>query len=360
MQIKESRISFVQVERLADPLRSLQAPHIPFPYLLSGPLFEQEYAFSNAPMKKEKYGQLFWRYYVPKREPTTKDLWRALVPLRHDVNLSVNTFVPQVQRVLILSFLYPWGLTAVVDISTSGLLSLDQTIALAHEIRDSKNFHTAGGSGSPLNLNGLIDLALRQIHTEAYGPQVPTGDTGEIFSVFSVLDADGVDPTQPVPDGSDVHRALEAVAGWNPLWKSIKLDPLASTTIGTRKSPPGHILYGSRRGRAVWFPGCFRGVGQADTLRCFHQNLTVASLQTESLCRIVEDAANALASGQSLVNFSATYRSCVQLAAGVLGRLYGGTFDTYRSQSVRDQIQRMYKTPVSSIRSQFGMAPLTP
>lgn len=362
MQIKQARLSFIQVECLADPLRSLQAPSIPFPFLLSGPLFEGEYASAKARIWKRHYGSLFWHFYVQKLEPTTKDLWRTQVPLMHKVNVPLSTDWPQVQMPIpIMPVLYPWGTALVVDMLLDGSFTLDEAVALAQEVRHSQGFQMGSpGTGAASTLKGVFEAVMNQIHNDAFGAKMPRGDVSEIFSIVSVLDAQGVNPTEAVVEGGDIHRALDAMTGWNPLWKSIKLDPLASTTIAIRRAPPGHILYGGRRGRVVWFPGSFHSTSNTDTLRCFHQNLTAASLQAESLCRIVVDAANALAVGRSLADFSVTYRECVQLAAGILGRLYGGSFDTYRSQSVRDQIQRMYKAPVTSIRTQLGMSPLVP
>jgi hypothetical protein len=58
-----------------------------------------------------------------------------------------------------------------------------------------------------------------------------------------------------------------------------------------------------------------------------------------------------------MADFSVTYRNCVQLAAGLLGRLYGG-IDTYRSHSVRTQIDQA-KAQINAIRKLFNMPELT-
>jgi hypothetical protein len=160
-------------------------------------------------------------------------------------------------------------------------------------------------------------------------------------------------------------RAKRPIRRWMQWWagtrsgKTFSPVPLRITPSRSSSPPPGHILYGGRRGRVVWFPGNFIGVAAYEhTLACYHQNLTMASLQTESLCRMAKDAADLVINNQPLSNCSVAYRTCAQLSAGILGRLYGGTFDTYRSNSVRDQIQRMYQNDVTALRTEFRMGPL--
>jgi len=257
-------------------------------------------------------------------------------------------------------YLYPWGIGLIIDIEIGGTLDLNDAANLALSVRNSEKFNvTANGLQSEVSLKGLTDFCLSAVRTQAYGLKSLQGERTEMFSVVTVLDAEGVDPAQPVVPDSDLHRAFEAMCGWNTLWKSLKLDPLSASSIEIKKSPVGHILYGGRRGRVAWFPGNFRSVApNQHTLSCYHQNLSVASLQIESLCRISKDAADAIAGSQPFANFSTTYRNCAKLAAGTLGRLYGGTFDTYRSHSIRQQIERMYKDAVNSSRKEFGMGPL--
>jgi hypothetical protein len=63
--------------------------------------------------------------------------------------------------------------------------------------------------------------------------------------------------------------------------------------------------------------------------------------------------------GQTLGDFAVTHANCMRLVAGILGRLYGGTLDTYRSHSVRDQIKRTYLDSVNAVRSAVGMPALS-
>jgi hypothetical protein len=368
LHIKEMRLSFIQVECLAEPLRRLQPPTIPFAFLLSGPLFEKQVqSLTDAgpcfvPWRGG-YGKLFWQQYVHVDPPTSKDCWRALVPLNYELALPVTTLWPDgVGRVR--SYLYPWGIGLVVDVTVTGSMELEAAVTQALSIWRSPKFHVDLPTVKrDSTLKDLIDLALNQIRTAVYGPGMGKGRTGELFSIATVVDADGGDENQAVPDGGDIHHALEGLTGWNPKFASLKLDPLTGSTLDIKKSPPGHVLYAGHRGRAAWFPGNFRSVPGTypHTLVCYHQNLTMASLQTESLCRLAKDTAEAFANNQPLAVFSVAYRDCARLAAGRLGRLYGG-IDTYRSNSIRDQIKRSYKDAVDSMRGQAEppMPPLTP
>jgi len=362
MKINGLKLSFISMEIFTQPLRSLQPPAIPFSFLLSGPLLEGKLAEAlngqgpfDRPLRG-KYGKLFWSRYLAKRPATTKDLWRALIPLSWRLDSAVAANEPIVASELRV-YLYPWGIGAIIDMEIGGALELGEAASLAQAVRYTEKFDlTTKGSQQEVSLKGLMDFCLGVVRGQAYGPNYPQGEQTEMFTVATVLDADGTDPTQPVVQGSDLHRTLEAMCGWNTLWKSLKLNPLTSSSIEIRQSPPGHLLYGGRRGRVVWFPGSFQSVGpNQHTLSCYHRNLSVAALQVESLCRICKDAADAIEASQPFANFSTTYRACAQFAAGTLGRLYGGTFDTYRSHSISQQIANMYKDPVNATRKQFGM-----
>ena len=71
-------------------------------------------------------------------------------------------------------------------------------------------------------------------------------------------------------------------------WKNDALHPWdASTCLKIRHAPLSHVLYGLDRGRAVWFPDLFTKQGRVHALGCYHRNLTLLSLQTESLVELM-------------------------------------------------------------------------
>ena len=369
IQIKGMKLSFVQVELLAEPLRSWQPSAIPMSFLLSGPLFELQTKQALKGVKPysvpwgKHHGKFFWLAYLNTNSPSTKDFWHFMVPLGYEYDLPVSGLWPN-GAVKLRAFLYPWGIGLVVDCGVTCSLRRDDAVALAQNIRRSPLFRMTPPKGAQtVPLESLINFSLDQIRAAAYGATAKKGGTDRLFSVVTVIDADGGDETQPVPEGKKLHHFLEGLVGWEAKWDTVVLDPLKDSTVKIKKSPPGHVLYAGRRGRAVWFPGNFRSTAGAKptTLVCYHQNLTMASLQTESLGRLVKDGSALLDGGRALNGFSFAYGDCCRLVAGILGRLYGGK-DIYRSNSLRRQIQDYCQDELINVRKSFSppMSPLTP
>jgi hypothetical protein len=361
--VKELRMSFLHFMPAMALLQSRKPPDIPFPFLVNDVDFQEEYAKALAGGTalrtpwRDGYGKLFWFRYLPTRNPY--EMWRALVPLDYDLAPQVTSLVLGDGSVAVGAYLYPWGIGMIVDVTLQGPLLLNDAVNRALEIRSKAKiqwkFDTKSGSSSP---TGLAAAIRERLGTAVYGDKVAPAELSELFSVVTVTDAAGVVSTDPIAENGPIHCALEGLAGWNPHWATITPTSLPAGKISARQAPAGHILYGKRRGRAVWFPGDFRNVAAyADTLSCYHQNLSMCSLQTESLCQLAQDAATELRNKGSLDAFSTTYRDCAQLAAGILGRLHGKKTDEsasqkpkiYRSGSVRTQIQ-MYKDDVNLLR----------
>lgn len=365
MKITEIRFSFLQVKCLSQPLSALTRPKIPFGFLLSGPDYQQQFAAAVAgqgpcqPPWRGGYGKLFWKYYIQKKPASPKDLWRALVPLTYELEDAVAAdWLPG--KISARVYLNPWGIGVVVDVDASGSLTLDEAVKLAFQVKLENKYRTSiGGVERQVGLDGLFEVLLSAIRAEVYGDGVSAGQSGALFSIVTVIDAADADASQPPPEGLELHKAMDGLVRWNKSWNITVPEELADSRIETKQAPASHVLYGGRRGRFVWFPASFRSVASyKNTLTCYHQNLTVASLQTESLCRLAKDGADRLEANPSLASTSVSYQSCARLAAGLLGRLSGGTFDTYRSHSLREQIDKVYRDQVNAIRDYFKMPPL--
>ncbi len=362
MNISEIRFTFLQVECLASPLRALRPPNIPFEFLLSGPRYQLEFAEAIEggsdclPPWRDGFGKLFWRFYLYKVPPSAKDARRAMAPFYLPLRNKIAADWLR-GKAGARAYLYPWGIGLVFDVSATGLFTLDEAVGLGFQAQRLGKYRIdINGAEKETGLKGLCDTLRTAVRSKAFGPDIAAGNASEMFSVVTILDADEGDAAEAVAEGSDLHRALDALARWNTLYKKTRPKDLNEARIEIKTSPEGHLLYGGPRGRCVWFPGNF--VSQAlyrRTLLCYHQNLTMASLQTESLCRLAKDAAEILQSGQSLAASSLAYQECSRLAAGALGRLYGGTFETYRSHSIRAQIGALYKDPVDTIRKYYAM-----
>jgi hypothetical protein len=369
MKIINLKLSFIQVGCFSEPLSSLNQPAIPFSFLISGPAYQQRFVkVCQSNQSNEKvlwpgrggYGKLFWNRYIQNQPAPVKDLWRLMVPFFYDLDVKIiadwlnGTVASRI-------YLYPWGIGLVLDVFAYGSLTLDDAANLGFQVERQEHYNaTLNGVQRQLTMRGLLEFLLTSTRNEVFGYPVP-GQMSEMLSIVTVLDADGANATQPVIDGGDLHRMMEGMVGWNPLYKSISLAKLDSGKIQIKAAPPGHVLLGGRRGRFVWFPGHFySNSGSTKTLNCYHQNLAVASLQTESLCLFAKDVTDQINANTLNANTSAAYRSCAQLTAGVLGRLYGGTIDTYRCGSIRDQIAKTYRPAVDGVRQFFTMPPLVP
>jgi len=372
MVITNVRFAFIQVESLADPLAARKPPDIPFAFLLNQAAYEAALADAiqaKGPRLLPWYndaGKLFWYYYLERKsefDVTFKEAWRGLVPLHEPSAGTASAPWLDASSVDIRQYLYPWGLGVVIDVHVRGKWSLEEVVELGLEVRASGKYDwDANGKAVSVTLNALMNEVIGALRAKAYGPKPPASQAVEMFSIVTVLDAEKAKADVPVADQSKHHRALDALVSWSPQWKTKKLDKIQERSIETKSAlaAPGHVLYGGRRGRVVWFPGSFPSSGptESEGLRCYHQNLAASALQTESLCALTASAAARLAAGQSLGAQSVSYKNCAQLAAGILGRLHGGDKTTYRSHTLRDHIRRTYLTEVNAVRKAFTMSDL--
>jgi hypothetical protein len=370
MKITNLRFSFIQAGCASDALSSLNPPPVRFSFLLSAPAYQQRFTEASQAYDKHErirppwrygFGKLFWKYYIQKNTARAKDLWRMMVPLYYDLG-AVITADWLNGTIAARTYLYPWGIGLVLDIIVEGSFSVDEAANLGFQVDRLNKYKVTleGGVQKELPLKGLMEFLLTSMYTEALNVPV-AARASELFSIVTVLNAEDADPKQPLKEGGDLNEMMEAMVDWNPLFKSIPLPKLDSSKIDIKNSPAGHILFGGRRGRFVWYPGNFRSkVGSPNRLNCYHQNLTVASLQTESLCQFAQDISERLDGDGSLVNTSVTYQSCAQLTAGILGRMYGGASDIYRSGSIRSQIAKSYIPAVAAVRQYFKMSQLAP
>ncbi|MGB7547228.1 MAG: hypothetical protein WBM14_05730 [Terracidiphilus sp.] len=369
VEVKEAHMSFIHFMPALSLLQSLQPPVIPFPFLADDLEFQNTFKKAleghtslRAPWF-DGYGKLFWNRYAPDREPS--DLRRALVPMDFDIGQHITGLTLTDCTVDLRVYLYLWGMGILVDITLNGSWPLKDAVSRMVAIHNNPEIHwTSGkdsGNASPQN---LADVLRQRLHPLLYGDKVRQEQAGDQFSIVTVTDASNVEADTPLEERGAVHHALDGLTSWNRNWAKIKppKGSLAECRISSRTAPDGHILYGRPRARAVWFPADFRSVASyPPTLSCYHQNLSAASLHTEALCVLAEDAAAQLKRAGSLAAFSVAYRNCAQLAAGILGRLHGKKTDdapgkkplTYRSGSLRSQMLA-YSSDINQLRMSFS------
>lgn len=363
MTVKKFRLSFIQMETLVVPLAALTTPVIPYDFLLSDAKYPRQYAAALAgsgphrPPWRDDMGKMYWFDYFGRSTASgrsVRDVWQGLAPLETP-SASLTPAAGTPGTIEVRTYLYPWGIAAIADITVQGTWALPQAVAQAFQLRRKLSYQvTVSGTAKTLPLLPALNEVIAGVRTTAYGTGIPSV-RGETFSIVSVLDGDGVDIVQPISE--EIQKALAGLTSWNDDWIAIKPDDLKLSSIRIRKSPDSHALYASKRGRAVWFPAGFEtATGSTQRLNCYHNNLLMATLQTDSLCRLCAAAAQQLANGEKKKDWSQTYRNCVRIAAGLLGRIYGGN-ETYRTRSAKELI-KTYRQVIDAARKDFGMDPL--
>jgi hypothetical protein len=362
------RLSFIWCETLLDLLDGAPAAR-PMPFLGDREGYAQRFAAAIEGGKPDAFpleppwhlpaGQFFWTHYLEGHTPGKikgEVAWKQLVPFRRAGPFRARApWLPG--RIHAESFFYPHGIALVISAEVQGDLPLAAAVAKAHELRRTGKIEVRWDGKEAADLLGLDTLARRSLDAlrlAALGPGAAEGALSPAFSVVTVVRATGVEPNDPTAEGGEIHRALQAMTTWNPSWATDALTKLEDARLPTRIGAPSHLLYGGRRGRVVWFPGLYTvSTVKLRSLACYQRNLTLASMQTESLAGLVLETESGRKLGKTPVGLR---RECAQRAAGVLGRLYGGVASTYRSWSPRRQIeQNDYAKPLDSLRDFFNM-----
>jgi hypothetical protein len=146
-------------------------------------------------------------------------------------------------------------------------------------------------------------------------------------------------PDDAVPEGSPVHRALEALTGWNENFATMRLEaaPIASAKLAIHTRADGDLVYARKSGRAIWLPREFATTPARPRLSCYHRNLTLASLQTMSLGECVGLVARRLKRGEKVAPL---LLARAKSAARILGVLASGDRTaTYRTKSIEMQVE---------------------
>ncbi|HSP67566.1 MAG TPA: hypothetical protein VLN48_07555 [Bryobacteraceae bacterium] len=87
-----------------------------------------------------------------------------------------------------------------------------------------------------LSLGKVMGLLIEDVRKTAYGDVLPD-QTGDVFSIVTVADAEQLDLQQPIPEKEALHRALDALTTWSPTWKNNELNGLSASLIKTKQAP---------------------------------------------------------------------------------------------------------------------------
>jgi hypothetical protein len=372
IKIHDLRLSFIWVETLLDLFNDATPSGAPLSFIGNRPSYQSHFEkVSSGAMGPEGIqlpwprpsGELFWTYYFGGRKPGSVmgvQAWKSLVPFRKKIPVMVDANW-LLGHIMLEGFFYPHGIALIITSYCKDILSLEEAVEKAFEIRRNGKYNVRWNDGNKIksqSINKLAEDGLTYVRNLILGPSADPGDTPVTpFSVVTVIKGSGVDPMTPTPDGGSSHRALEAITEWRPSWPYDTLPSLDRASLQIRTAPASHLHYSGKRGRAVWFPGLFGQKGGAvRSLGCYHRNLVFSTLQVESFSQFMIKTAKYL---DQQLQMSATHQECARRAAGILGRLYGGHFSTYRSWSPKYHIdQNNYSDRINRVRDFFNLPPL--
>lgn len=379
LEIHQMRLSFIWAETNLGLLGDPKAPAVPLGFLGSRDSYAETF---DKVLKKEpvpaqlkapwdKAGQHFWQYYLENKQKLEEmpgdKAWKFLVPFRGRIavkQVTAPSLTGESVNFQLESFIYPYGFGLVITVTIKASQNLTDAAKVLSEVRKDGRLEVEWESGGKeqLYLNQLAHKCLDLVRQQALGPTAGAGSIPvEPFTVFTILKGTGTDLDAPLVQDEEIHALLEGVTTWPAIWKKSNLPGLDAQVILPLKASAsdGAIVYARDRGRAVWFPALFTDVSKVrSSLSCYHRNVVFASLQTESLCRFLMETAHQITSA-SWLSLRVMHRDCAKLAAGIVGRMYGGNKETFRSMSPRYQIQQNdYEKEINTIRSICSMLPL--
>jgi hypothetical protein len=343
VRIQEFRLSFVQAETNDPPLGTDTRLRLYEDYEKA---FEQAQRKDNPgpiylPWKDQKTS--FWKVYLgrtPRGNVSPFDAWKGLVPLRQSVPLFASAGWLK-GNVSIIGYLYPFGQALVISATVtpgSDGITLDEMRQLALDVRNREFRLGTPAAGQDVRLPELLERGLNLLRAAATRPPAGPGLIGEVFSILTVVRGTGVTLPEPVPNppiDSAMQKTLWAMTSGS---QTSAVAPYEKTAVLPLKNQTSlhHVLYGSDRGRTVWFPEQFMDpVARArHSLGVYHRNLVACATQVESLCGLLESAARA-------TSLTASALPLLRLAVGAVNRLYDGKKkSTYRTMSAKVQIAR--------------------
>jgi hypothetical protein len=314
-----------------------------------------------APAWSVEYSQAFWRYYSGHRwGVVANETWRAAVPFH--VSIPVILASPAIPEPLeVHGYLYPFGLA--IEVSghfgppEGGTLALDAAVDLAHAVREQKLQLQWGGeaAASKKLLEPIASEALQRLRYDTLGEGTAAEDeVSKPFSVVTFVLVEGEDPKVKVAQGTPVHQVLQGLASWYPGWRTSAFGTLEDKRPDIlSRAPAAHILYSTSRARVGWFPSDpLPRDPENRRFRSYHRNQVCTAMQMELLTRFVKRSAERIDQGEVRTPIEERYALTL---AQLIGRMYGGSDSTYRSESNRFYIdQNDLKGPVNRILKKGG------
>ncbi len=300
----------------------------------------------------------FWWYYLKRRDldkVAGQLAWERLVPLRTTTIRLMCSEAPDV-RAGVETFRHPHGVAAIATVSIQQATPLADMV---DRLVDAMNSWTYVARGSTSDEGHKLIWATARCLEEAATVSADADAArielqGEPFTVTTVIHGSGVQLGKKVHGGDLVHKALNGCCTFRRNWRKDTPSPLAPAEMGRQERTPGNVLYALAHKRALWFPDLFTiPCGPAThSLGCFHRNLALASMQTQSLLGLAQWGAWQVGHRTQLrFDVDEMMRNCARL----LGLLYGRVEDMYRSISIHRQIADSdLLGSINTLRSYYG------
>ncbi len=359
--IKNFRISYIHGITFLDfkPATALPAYHNFFVMAKSAPEYDlyRGKRYWRLPWPKTRRGhQKFWERYLDVSLDNLEKSERALnflVPFRIRLaRISADWLKPG--RAYMYGYQYPHRAVVVINISAENNegYTPDELIDHAVKIRTNGLYRVEwlnNRAESQLTLKNLAYEALDRLLSLLQNDSQLRKDDPDPFTIATVIKGD-FDPdefTKNLITNGPIHQMLFTLCTGQKRrklpdddCKHRQIKKLGSDAL------PSDILYGRYRARAGWFPQRFSQSDKKFPLRCYHNNLTFASMQTDSLLAAVRLADEKLQQNLSIAGLA----KIAKPAAALLGPLYGPSpKKIYQSYSVREQIRHELRA-VNNVR----------
>lgn len=325
------------------------------------------------PPSKGRYIHRFWSYYLelgrlPLVDVEADDAWIHLVPLRESIKSRVtiqppagSAYLPRMKRVTVEGYHYPHAIGVVVTLEIETNAQFAGAVDGAVSLRNAARYQLEPPQEplEPLQEAYVLDALgahlIKRQRDKTLKPGTRPGRTiGNPLSIVTVIKG-SAGQTRPKSKGQ-IHRALDGLCTWNTNWRMANLHKLAECRLDPiDKDTPFRLLYGTDKGRAVWFPDAFEARGVTHLLGCYHKNLTMLSLQVESLIAMSLIADSYLTTGRLM---PPSMEDLARRSVIMLDRLYKGE-STYKSKSAARQIvDSGHLGAINNVRKTFGLTPI--
>ncbi len=297
--------------------------------------------------KKTAETNWFWKYYLSNVDPLhtdpstlSGDCLNNLIPFRKSLKLDVtmpwSTDSNPAKGISFEGFFYRHGVSLVCTLRLRDCQNIEEAVDRALDARYQSIFSLRSQNGEvrPYSLRALSDQCLDALCQEAIN--CTDGYTDQLFSVAAVASGDKEYEGRVVQQADEIHKALEALASWDPSWKTMTLPDLTQNVISIKKQQPGDVLYGHENSRVLWSPRLFVPVAEGRknyALRWYYRNLVMASMHARSLSAFLVNTHK-----QSAIN--GRLKGHAKIARDILLKLQNPVGkSTYRTRSLKVQIE---------------------